>query len=239
MGASSTLVTFNKLSALNRAGSVPILNAVLPFPRNLQVQTNYLWDPETLGQIGSAVFNSKIQLDNVMGSLKGIKDKVMSTANAADTASAAAAGFIGTDNSAVVNGALGAAGVAVNPKEEVLFKGVKHREFDLQFDLAPLSAADSVATLKFLSTLHEFAAPELVGGGAFFKYPDTVTVVIIGTDGVVINRGNCAIKSIDCNLTPDNIWAAHKNGNPVHILLNIGFIELNLPTKDKERTLFG
>ena len=240
----SSLVTFQKLSRGNLAAPVELAEVgySLPFPRNVEIQTEYQWEPESLGIIGSAIYRG----NNDFGSLKSgiesaqaIGEKIYSQASgfAAQLAGA------GAGDSGLAAAALGSQGLASNPKEEVLFKGVRHRRFDLTFDLAPLTAKDSIAVMSFLSKLHEFAAPDIVGGGAFFKYPGTVTVVIRGDGsgggGVTINRGNCAIVSIQCNMSPESIWASFRNGKPVHVVVTIGFIELNLPTRLTDANLFS
>jgi hypothetical protein len=239
---SSTLVTFQKLSKGNLAAPVELAEVgySLPFPRGVEISSEYLWEPEALGILGAAVFKGSPDFGGLKSgwdSIKGVGEKVYAQSAGVAT-NAAGAGESGSFAAA----ALGATGRAQNPKEEVLFKGVRHRRFELTFDLAPLTAKDSIAVMTFLSKLHEFAAPELVGGGAFFKYPGTVNVVIRG-DGssggaVTINRGNCAIISINCNLSPESIWASFRNGKPVHVVVTIGFIELTLPTKDVDKNLF-
>ncbi len=253
-GDTSTLITFNKISNGNRRGAVSILGVILPFPREVKLETAYDWQTEELGQIGSALRSMGSSLGSVdytssgiKTALSNLKDKILSTdlqsagsslASGLESAViAGAAGVAGGDGLAPA--ALSGAGIAVNPKEEVLFKGVKHRNFALTFDLAPLTRADSVATMKFLTELHKFAAPELIANDAFFKYPGTLDITIMGTDGVVLDRGNCAITGIDCNMTPDSVWSTFENGKPVHIMLTINFVELTLPTKDTEADLFG
>lgn len=244
----STLITFSKISNGNRRGAVKILGVVLPFPREVTVETAYDWQTEELGVIGSAVRDLGSGMSTADYSAAGMKSALTSLgekisskeswgAGAEAVALAGAAGAAGGDG--LISTGLAGAGISVNPKEEVLFKGVKHRAFTLTFDLAPLTKADSVATMQFLSKLHEFAAPALIGGGAFFKYPGTLDVTIMGTDGVVLDRGNCAIAGINCNMTPDSVWASFENGKPVHIMLAISFIELTLPVSDREANLFG
>lgn len=225
-----SLITFSKLSEGNKVGAVDIYGWSLPFPRNMEIETEYLWEAEELGMIGSAIKNGQFDASTIAGAtqaLKGAGMGVIASAASAASGSGAVGGF-GAANK-----------IAVNPKEEVLFKGVKHRRFNMVFDLAPLSYTDSALTMAFLKILHVFAAPELIGGGAFYKYPDTVSVVVRGTEGVVVNRGNCAITSINCNMSPDSIWAVFKTGKPVHIVITISFMELDLPTQEKEKTLFG
>lgn len=250
-----SLITFNKLSAGNRSSPTEIseLTFSLPFPKEVIIDTEYAWEPtefgvkeflafgaaqavgaDTAGQAGSAFSNGILsQLPEVAG-----------RAAARGLAAVGRNGIAGISNNLpIVNAALAGAGKLVNPKLEVLFKGVQHRTFDLVFDIAPTTATDSVNLFKFLKKLHEFAAPDLIAGGAFFDFPKTTKVVIRG-DGsgggeVTIDRGNCAITRINVNMTPDGVWASFRNGKPVHVLIAIGFLELDLPTKENDSDLFG
>lgn len=226
----SSLITFSKLTGGNKIGAVTVYGFSLPFPRNMEIETEYLWEAEELGMTGSAIKNGNFDVTSMGGAKKALTDAgygIIASATSAASGSGLGAGFASAN------------GVAVNPKEEVLFKGVKHRRFNMVFDLAPLSAVDSAITMLFLRELHVRAAPTLIGGGAFYKYPETVAVVVRGNGGVVVNRGNCAITAINCNLSPDQIWAAFSSGYPVHVIVSISFMELDLPTADKEADLFG
>ncbi len=231
-----SLVTFNKLSSGNRAAPTTIggLTYSLPYPRELRIRTDYGWKSTALGTSGSAVASAiKAQGDSGynMDAVFAFGQKIY------DQSGAVAAGIAGGISEGAAAGASFATRQIINPKLEVLFEGVTHREFELTFDLAPTTAVDSVNTIDFLKQLHLKAAPD-TDLDAFMKYPETVTVVIAG-EGTVINRGNCAITSIDANLTPDGVWATFKNGKPVHVTVTIGFLELQLPTKANDEDLFG
>jgi hypothetical protein len=203
----------------------------------MEVETEYMWEAEELGMTGSAIARGGMNTMDV-GSLDSIKSHGMRImADAAQGAAAAALGAAA--GSGVVQGALAANRSAINPKEEVLFKGVKHRRFNMIFDLAPFTAGDSLSVFAFLKKLHMLAAPEIEGGSAFYKYPETLSVVVNGGEGIVVNRGNCAVTGINVNLSPEQIWAVFRNGQPVHIVITISFIELDLPSRSKDATLFG
>lgn len=234
----STVITFNKLTSGNRVGAVNIFGVKLPFPRNMEVETEYMWEAEELGMVGSALARGGFNNLDVtsMDSLKAHASQMGSLAAEGALASAVGAA---TSFSPLAAGALAGNRSQVNPKEEVLFKGVKHRRFNMIFDLAPFTPGDSVAIFAFLKKLHMLAAPEILGGSSFYKYPKTLSVVVNGGEGIVVNRGNCAITGINVNLSPEQIWAVTRTGQPVHIVVNISFIELDLPSRAKDANLFG
>lgn len=233
----STVITFNKLTEGNRVGAVDIWGFKLPFPRNMEVETEYMWEAEELGMMGSALARGGFQnldinsVDSIGSFMKDVGSKALSGAAAAAASAASESGAF--------SGALAGQKSAVNPKEEVLFKGVKHRRFNMIFDLAPFTAADSFAIFAFLKMLHMLAAPEVSAGSAFYKYPETLSVVVNGGQGVIVNRGNCAVTGINVNMSPEQIWATFHDGRPVHIMITISFIELDLPSRSKDATLFG
>lgn len=233
----STVITFNKLTEGNRVGAVDVFGFKLPFPRNMEVETEYMWEAQELGMIGSALARGGFQnLDiNSSDSIESFMAQVGSKAVSGAAAAAASAG----SNSGAFQGAMASQRSAINPKEEVLFKGVKHRRFNMIFDLAPFTATDSLNVFAFLKKLHMLAAPEVSEGSAFYKYPETLSVVVNGGEGVIINRGNCAVTGINVNMSPEQIWATFHDGRPVHIVITISFIELDLPSRSKDATLFG
>lgn len=230
------MITFSKLTSGNKAGAVPLFGYVLPFPKNIQVDTEFNWEPEALGIIGSAIYNTGS--DATVGQqIKSVIEKVSAQAGPAIAANLGMSLGEATGLTGVAAAALARAGLALNPKEEVLFKGTRHRRFNLTFEFAPMSASDAATTMAFLKELHERAAPGLEGEGVFFSYPERVDVKIQDQGGIILNRGNCAITSISVNLTPESVWASFKDGKPVHVICDISFIELKLPTKGNK--IFG
>lgn len=233
----STVITFNKLTAGNRVGAVDIFGFKLPFPRNMEIETEYMWEAQELGMVGSALarggFNS---LD--VNSMDSIGSWAMAM-GAKGLAGAAGAAAEAASGSGAFSGAMAGNKSAVNPKEEVLFKGVKHRRFNMIFDLAPFTASDSMNVFAFLKVLHVLAAPVISDGSSFYQYPQTLSVVVNGGNGIVVNRGNCAVTGINVNLSPEQIWATFHTGHPVHIVITISFIELDLPSNVKDASLFG
>lgn len=243
-----SLITFNALSAGNRASPTTIgsLSYNLPYPREISIRTAYGWETTELGTIGSIAMNTSKNFgaDGTIGSAVtqfGQAIKAQSDSIALQTAQGITDRLGRTDSSSTLSAALAGQGKLINPKLEVLFRSISHRQFELTFDLAPTTAADSVNIISFLKELHVFAAPSLASKDApFFDFPATTTVVIgDGGGGVTINRGNCVITNLDCNLSPQGLWASFKNSKPVNVVVTIGFLEMDLPTKQADADLFG
>lgn len=216
---SSSLITFSKITPGNRAGAVDLVGYRLPFPKNLSVSSQFDWESPELGMIGQMI-----------SGLSGVDDFSVGALGSrvyreAESGLAEAAGGIG-------QGVQRRRNVSKNPKEEVLFKGVSHREFPLEWDLAPLTESDVLSTMEFLKEIYRHASPTIAPSGAYFNYPDTVNVKVEDEGGITLNRNECAITEIDTNLTPDGVWASFKNGLPVHVTVTVQFKELVLPHKD-------
>lgn len=206
---------------------------ILPFPAEVSIQTDFGWESLEVGILGTELIASGGDISNAIGnslnaaSLTALGAKVKS------------AGLdVLRDNAGVA--ALGAQKLALNPKKEVLFTGVDHRQFRLTWRIAPLNAAESIASYNFIKELHRAASPGLTSDSIFFTYPNTAHVIIIDNGEPVLDRQQCAIISIDCNFTPDGLWATFNNTNkPIHIELTVGFMEMQVPTKSTAAVLFG
>lgn len=204
----------------------------LPFPKEVAIRSDYGWESLELGIFG----------ENVMESGGDLGDAISASVSKESWEAIKAKIKVGTADllrSNAGTAALAGEGIAINPKKSVLFTGVDHRSFNLEFAIAPLTAGESAAAYEFIKQLHVAVAPDLTGSEVFFTYPDIVRVSIYDGSKLVLDRQECAVTAIDCNLTPDALWATFTDGNPVHIRLTITFKELQLPTKKNARALFG
>ncbi|MFK5882897.1 MAG: hypothetical protein QM489_01000 [Candidatus Izemoplasma sp.] len=210
----------------SQATHLTAYNILLPFPNNIQIGTEYVWSAEEMGVAADLVKahgRGNVTQDDLKNAMQRAGLKIADTLG-------------GNANSAYshINNR------ALNPKEEMLFRGVNYRTFSLNWNLVPTTAAESNAYANAIEILHKMAAPELTSTEAFFKYPETTKVFVQKAGGkVIIDRGDCAITNISVDLTPDGIWAQLKDGRPVNTGLQIDFVELKLPTKDNTPKLLG
>lgn len=205
---------------------------VLPFPTGLQIDSEYNWESTDLGALGQEVFKN------------GGMNRSLLSLETAQRAYDGAAAFIKQGALDLIVDNLGKAtfageGKVLNPKKEVLFSGTTHRAFQLEWHFAPLNQSESETSYEFIKQIHVAAAPEITSDTTFLTYPDTASLVIQDGGAPILNRQECAITSLSCNYTPDGLWATFTNGKPIHIALTVGFLELQLPTKENARAVFG
>ena len=216
----------NISSKNNQATHLVNYSIYLPFPTVIQVGTNYIWESQEMG-VGAdlvGMFN------------QGTPSKEDLTALVERTGSQMLASLGGSASQRAFKDRR----IALNPKEEMLFKGVDFRQFSLTWELMPTSAQESQAYADAIEKMHEMAAPALIDNGTFFEYPKTTSVIVKKAGGrEIINRPDSAITNINVDLTPDGIWSQLKDGRPVHTRLTIEFKELTLPTKDNVPKLLG
>ena len=230
-----TIKTVDDSSANGEATTTLTLGSdsyVLPFPTGLQIDSEYNWESSDLGALGQEVFKN------------GGMNRDLLSMETAQRAYEGAAAFVKQGALDLIVDNLGKAtfaaeGKVLNPKKEVLFSGTTHRAFQLEWHFAPLNQKESEASYEFIKAVHVAAAPEITSDTTFLTYPETVTLVVQDGGAPILNRQECAITSLSCNMTPDGLWATFTNGKPVHIALTVGFLELQLPTKDNARAIFG
>lgn len=205
----------------------------LPMPGTIEFSTDFTWTSDEVGAIGSVLIKKGLNvktMDGVSKATEGFGGALADVAGekALQNALSALSGGDGAYK------ALGQArGKVFNPRKAVLFDGIKHREFVVEWDLAPRNADQSIQIMGFIKLLHIHAAPELMDGDSYFKYPDLFTFAIkdITTGKKILDRGRVAVTNITCNYTPDGVWASFANGQPIHIKLSVSFTEFELPTK--------
>ena len=128
--------------------------------------------------------------------------------------------------------ALATQGLAINPKNQLLFEGIDFRTYQLSFTFTPYSAEEAETVKQIIKTFKMHAAPTIVtqSAGMFFRPPSTVSVQFMynGKENPNIAKvAESVIESIDVNYAP-NGWAAHDNGAPVQTTLTINFKEIQL-----------
>lgn len=143
-----------------------------------------------------------------------------------------------------------------NPNVETLFKGVRPRFFNMTFRFTPRNKKEQFITNAIIHRFKFHAHPEIGSGeisvfregkdgkqeqqkqtisNGFLKYPSTIDLTYMTGDKpneYLPRFSTCAIQEINVNYMPDGKWAAHKDGAPPAIELQISLVELQVLTKD-------
>jgi hypothetical protein len=204
------------------------VDLLLPLPDQLQFDTEYNWEAADTGMMGALLekYRGKSFTNMLSGANLGGDIKDLLTRAAAQPGSEAA------------NVLAEKFGKVVNPKTEILFRGVRQREFVMDFSIAYKAQEDMATFFEKLNQLYYACAPS-VDGEIFFTAPKTGQLNVFDQDGNnIIMPRTCAVKRISTNLTPDNVFACYTNGRPLHVKLSLGFIELTPPTKDTDQHIF-
>lgn len=133
--------------------------------------------------------------------------------------------------------ALATQGLAINPKQQLLFEGIDFRTYQLAFTFTPYSREEAETVRKIIKAFRKAAAPTITdaAAGMFFVPPNIITLDFLhnGKRNPNISRvAESVIESIDVNYTPTTMWAAHDDGAPVQTMMTINFKEVQLIDSD-------
>ena len=134
-------------------------------------------------------------------------------------------------------------GVIPNNNNELLFKGVTMRSFSFSFKMSPRSSDEAAAIrsiirwFKFSMAAKKAAAnggAGVAGGASFFlgtphvfemKFMTNINGKVVENPAVGMMKP-MALKKFGCNYTPDGLWAAYSDGQPVQVTITCDFQEL-------------
>jgi len=138
--------------------------------------------------------------------------------------------------------------VVKNPMLEVMYRGVKLREFTFSFSLWPRSEQEAEEVQKIIALLRFHQAPEIKQNtGGFFLIPPSEFDISFMYNGKVNPNmdaiSTCVLKSIAVDYTPKGFHAFEsigsidnpqlgRTGMPVGIGLSLSFMETQIITKE-------
>jgi hypothetical protein len=202
-----------------------------------------LYIPETVNFSYGASYND-VSLTAVVGdtvsSALGTVGKHLSKASEGSKAYKLGQGISSLGNIASADAAklaLRQAGLAVNPKLQLLFEGIGFRSYQMTFTFTPYSQQESEQVTKIINTFKKFAAPRIVSGataGLFFIPPAVFEPKFYfnGAENKKINAiAQSVIENIDVNYAP-NGWSTFGDGAPVQTTLTIQFKETQILDRD-------
>ena len=138
------------------------------------------------------------------------------------------------DNPAT-NALLNKLGYAFNPQQQLLFKGIDFREYQLDFTFTPYSAQEAQTVNNIIKEFRRAAAPQLVTAtkGMFFIPPSVFNISFMfnGKTNPNINQlKRSVLTSVTVDYAP-NGWSAYVDGQPVQTKMTLKFQEMELVTR--------
>ena len=157
----------------------------------------------------------------------------------AEIASKAAEAFgskigLGSDAGAIM---MHAAGTALNPQLEVIFKGVGLRTFQFDFLFAPKNAQEAKCVQNIITQFKFHMAPEIdsIGKGRYLIPPSEFDIDFI-KDGKINDNvhkvSTCILQSMNIDYAP-NGWSTFEDGKPVQTRMVLQFEETEIITKER------
>lgn len=134
-----------------------------------------------------------------------------------------------------------AAGLALNPHKELLFNGVKFREFKFKYKLIAKSEKESETINEIIKIFEKYMHPTLAAGSLLYRYPAEFEIRFFTSDGQQNKFIYKIYRSVLQNYTVSyggNNFVTFKNkdgitkGAPVEIEIELNFKETNPLTRD-------
>lgn len=199
-----------------------VAGLALPFPQNIQLADSYQWSGEELGV--------------AQGLLQGQTTEQISAVAQQLKVATMSKGAKFVDNISGMN-----AKVAMEIKNQkirnmnlnAMFRNVQFRQFAMSFDFAPRSEQEVRDTIDIIRRIRAHAAVDFIEDGTRIQFPGYFNVEIRSGEALLISHGKCAATGINVNYTPDGIWATFRSGFPVHVTMDVSFMETEIVTRSQ------
>ena len=208
----------------------------LPMPLNLNSSISTDWQQQEVSVAGYALkhagvsagsFFDKVSKMGATAALENIWDasKVMEgLGNDAKSLMARS-----KESNSQVNGIK----MALNPRMEMLFKGINFKSFQFQFMLVPLSQKDSEDIAEAVFQIQKACVPDLQFGKMFMSWPDTWNIRFESSEKYIMSINECCCTNIGINYTPNaQSSTMHPDNAPLAVELSLDFTEILISTKD-------
>ena len=134
-------------------------------------------------------------------------------------------------------------GIIPNNNNELLFKGVTMRSFSFVYKMSPRSSDEAAAIRNIIRWFKVSMAAKkaaatggagVAGGASFFlgtphifemKFMTNINGKVVENPAVGMMKP-MALKKFACDYTPDGLWAAYSDGQPVQVTFTCDFQEL-------------
>lgn len=207
---------------------------------------------DAISQGSSYVFNggSRPNMDNLIENLGS--PSAQSVAQAGVTGVGALLGFLGSKSVLGASAAAGlasridvnslaasveaGAGIAVNPKQALQFKGIELKTHNFSWTMAPTNPEESERINAISQTIKRHALPSYASLGpvkrAFLSYPSTVDIYFFGIEqSYFMYFKTCMIDNFSFNYSPGGM-AILKGGKPAMVNISISLKEMDIHTAE-------
>jgi hypothetical protein len=198
----------------------------LYMPEDLNIKYSMDWSEEETA-MASAIYSGADNFASIFDS--GRKSSIGQAALTAATTGALKMPVTGNYTSAQT-------GLAVNPKKEQIFKGVKYRDFTLSYKFYPRSAEEANNINQIINAFKLHMHPEFKDAYNFlYIYPSEFDIYYYnnGQENLNLHRHTSVVLTdLDVAYTPQGVFTAFTDGMPTQINMTMSFRELALLTKD-------
>lgn len=202
---------------------------ILPLPQQMIDNANIRYEISDIGIAGAVGFDVA---SGAMSQAAG--QTIAGLAGAALSGAAGQLGAAGAAGKKVFNGALGAAGLAVNDFMTVMLKGPDYRRRDFIWRFSPKSAQETSDLRRIIQLINNSIAPALTGiGSAFFAWPKIFKPEFVYNgieDLLALNTFRMkpsVITDFSVNYTPNGVFSPFaRTKAPTSVDVHITFLEL-------------
>lgn len=131
---------------------------------------------------------------------------------------------------------------AVNPKKDLLFRGIDRREFTFEYQFAPRSAEEAKEVANIIHAFRLFSAPEVIENTMdyLYVYPAEFDIEYgfiknnIEEQNKYLNKiSSCVLRSVFVNYAPNGSFQSLENGEPVQVNMTLHFQEIETLHRDR------
>jgi len=202
------------------------------------LKTNYGVSYETVSLTDAVMKAGGSALDIAGNIAKGVIGARMGPAAVQKFTAAATQGQAVLAAAAAIGGA--SQGLSINPHSELLFQGVKFREFEFSYKLIATRKEESDKIKEIVNLLRFHMYPELDGKSFLFKYPSDFDITFYNKTGKSVSKNKylpfvmtCVLTDISVNYSGNNNFVTFKDtAAPVEVDITLKFKETQILTKE-------
>ena len=238
----------NAESATRKAKQV-LANIILPIPSGVTDSNGVSWSEDSINALaafGAQKFTEVITSGNLSQGLRDILDSVSTTAQEGGTAgieqardsanaylASKAVNLFGANTSPA--GILArSSGKVLNPNKELLFNGVKLRQFNFTYNLSPRDEKEAIQVKKIIRCFKQNMAAQKGKDGfrnLFLNSPNVFELQYKtgGEPHKFLNKFKlCALANVVVNYTGSGTYMTYNDDDktPVHMTMQLSFQEL-------------